>query len=320
MISRRSATSLALLALLLSGCGVAHRAEQREAAAERAFPPEGEFVEVSGGRRVHAVVRGHGPALVLIHGASGNTRDFTFSFVDRVSDRYRVIVFDRPGLGYTDRANPRSYADTPAEQAAMLHEAAVALGARHPIVLGHSYGGAVAMAWGLDFEPAALVIESGATEPWQGNFGEFWGLTVTQAGGATVVPLVAAFAPQSQVNRMIAMIFSPQPVPDGYAESVGAGLALRRDTFLDSARQLKTLRPQLRVMSPRYPAISVPVEIVHGARDPFVPPSIHAVPLSEQIAGANITLLEGIGHMPHHVAPDAVEAAIDRAARRARLR
>ena len=40
---------------------------------------------------------GAGPDLVLIHGSSGNTRDFTFGFVDTVKDRYRVIVFDRPG-------------------------------------------------------------------------------------------------------------------------------------------------------------------------------------------------------------------------------
>ena len=30
----------------------------------------------------------------------------------------------------------------------------------------------------------------------------------------------------------------------------------------------------------------------------------------------NLTILEGVGHMPHHIAPEAVEAAIDRAAER----
>jgi pimeloyl-ACP methyl ester carboxylesterase len=49
-------------------------------------------------------------------------------------------------------------------------------------------------------------------------------------------------------------------------------------------------------------------------------PQIHAAPLAGQIEGANLTLLEGVGHMPHHVAPGAVVAAIDRAARRAGLR
>jgi pimeloyl-ACP methyl ester carboxylesterase len=73
-------------------------------------------------------------------------------------------------------------------------------------------------------------------------------------------------------------------------------------------------------MSQHYPRIDVPVEIVHGQKDPFVLPRIHAAPLAGQIEGANLTVLEGVGHMPHHVAPVAVVAAIDRAARRAGLR
>jgi pimeloyl-ACP methyl ester carboxylesterase len=37
----------------------------------------------------------------------------------------------------------------------------------------------------------------------------------------------------------------------------------------------------------------------------------------ERIAGARLTLLEGVGHMPHHSDPDAAIAAIDRVAARA---
>lgn len=327
MISVKSGFSLALLALAVTGCGwVESRAERRELRAEQAFPPEGRFVELSGGRRVHAVVRGSGPDLVLIHGASGNTRDFTMSFVDRLTDRYRVIVFDRPGLGHTDRAGPeyggafRTAAESPAAQADMLHEAALALGATRPVVLGHSYGGAVALAWGLDHAPAALVILSGASEPWPGELGALYGLTATPFGGAAFVPLVSAFSTEGQIDWILEMIFAPQPVPEGYAEDVGAELAFRAETFRANARQLRTLKPHLAAMSERYPRIGIPVEIVHGKADRIVPPMVHAVPLSEQVAGANLTLVEGVGHMPHHVVPEVVVAAIDRAARRAGLR
>jgi pimeloyl-ACP methyl ester carboxylesterase len=70
---------------------------------------------------------------------------------------------------------------------------------------------------------------------------------------------------------------------------------------------------------PRYGEIGVPVEILHGDADDTVPLHVHSEPLSRQIPGATLTVLERIGHMPHHVAPDAVDAAIDRAARRAGL-
>ncbi|OYW51676.1 MAG: hypothetical protein B7Z31_13665, partial [Rhodobacterales bacterium 12-65-15] len=75
----------------------------REAAVEAAFPPTGQFVTVDG-LRLHYEMSGTGPDLVLIHGASGNLRDFTFALRDRLTDRYRVTVIDRPGLGYSDPA------------------------------------------------------------------------------------------------------------------------------------------------------------------------------------------------------------------------
>ena len=138
--------------ILLAACLAAlwgwtqHRARSHEARAEAAFPPEGQIITVQG-HPVHAVVMGEGPDLVLIHGASGNTRDLTFDLAPRLAQDYRVIVLDRPGLGYTPRINRTGATIT--QQAALLQEAAAQLGADKPIVLGHSYGGAVALAWAV---------------------------------------------------------------------------------------------------------------------------------------------------------------------------
>ena len=49
------------------------KARANEARAEAAYPPEGQIISVDG-VDVHAVVRGAGPDLVLIHGSSGSTR------------------------------------------------------------------------------------------------------------------------------------------------------------------------------------------------------------------------------------------------------
>jgi pimeloyl-ACP methyl ester carboxylesterase len=107
---------------------------------------EGDFLTIDG-HRVHYVVMGEGPDVVLVHGASGNTRDFTHALAGRLAERYRVIVMDRPGLGYTDRIDPQGA--SLAAQAGLLADAAAELGAERPIVFGHSYGGAVALAWAL---------------------------------------------------------------------------------------------------------------------------------------------------------------------------
>ncbi len=317
-----------LLLATLAGCAVVdRRADQREAQAEALFPPEGRMVEVDG-RAVHAVVTGSGPDLVLIHGASGSTRDFTMSFVEAVSDRYRVIVFDRPGMGFTDRADPalrnpfRAEAESPAQQAAMLQAAAAELGAARPIVLGHSYGGAVAMAWALNHPDAisGVVVLAGATQPWPGELGRLYRLMATPLGGAAIPPLITAFAPADRIEGVVDSIFAPDPAPGGYGAAVGAALSIRRESFRANARQVNGLRPHLVGMSKRYGGIDLPVEIVHGDADTIVPLDIHSVPLSRQVPGANLTVLPGVGHMPHHTAPQAVVAAIDRDAARARLR
>ncbi|WP_267138507.1 alpha/beta fold hydrolase [Anianabacter salinae] len=323
------AASLVIAALGLAGCGVLvdARADRREAEAARAYPPQGQLLDV-GGRTVHAVVTGSGPDLVLIHGASGNTRDFTFQFVDRVKDRYRVIVFDRPGLGYTDRVSPayegaaRRDAESPAEQAILLQAAAAQLGADTPLVLGHSYGGAVALAWALERpdDLSGLVIVSGASNPWDGGLGFTYNLTATRAGGVLAVPLITAFASESVIKGAVASIFEPQSPPEGYLEYVGAPLTLRRDSVRANGRQVNTLKPHVTEMATRYDQITVPTEIVHGTADEVVPLAVHSEPLSRQIPGAYLVALDGIGHMPHHVAPDEVVAAIDRAATRAGLR
>ncbi|WP_265501705.1 alpha/beta fold hydrolase [Paracoccus beibuensis] len=303
------------LAGMLAGCALVDaRAAAREAAFEAQFPPTGQLLEVNG-TTVHAHVEGSGPDLVLLHGASGNTRDFTFDLVDRLKDRYRVIAFDRPGLGWTD---PIANNANPIAQAELLRAAARQLDVHDPIVLGHSYGGAVALAWAMraPADTAALVIVSGATEPWPGELTGWYAFVGSPVGNRIAPPLLTALTPVAVGERIMAGIFAPQPVPPGYADHIGVGLAARRETYRANARQITQLRPYLRSMAPAYPRLTLPVEIVHGAEDGVVPASIHAVPLARDLPNARLTILPGVGHMAHHADPAAVVAAIDRAAAR----
>lgn len=317
---------LVLLILAAAALLTAWRASSRAAGAESAFPPEGAFVEVAG-RRVHYVQKGEGPDLVLIHGASGNGRDMTYRFVDRLTDRYRVTVFDRPGLGYTDRVSPAlanpfaRRGETPQEQADLLRAAARALGIERPIVLGHSYGGSVAMAWALgDPEGTAAVVDvSGATMPWRGPLNWTYRITEGRLAGAVVPWLVAAWAPQAIVDRAIAGTFRPDDVPDAYAEQLGAALTIRAASFRANARQVNSLLPAVTAMAARYPSLTMPLEIVHGDLDTIVGLEVHSRPLAGLVPGAHLTVLPGVGHMPHHTHPEAVVAAIDRARTRAGL-
>jgi len=321
MTFRKLAASLFIAAALIGGSAVLvdRRVSARTLAAEAAYPPTGQILQVRG-RAVHADISGAGPDVVLIHGASGNTRDLTFDLAQRLAARYRVIAFDRPGLGWSDDVGDPGI--SPLGQAEILRDAARQLGVTRPVVVGHSYGGAVAMAWALQEPdgPAALVLLGGATMPWPGGLGGWYSLTSSRLGRATVVPLVSAFAPMSRTEDAIASIFAPDPVPPGYAAYVGAGLTLRPGSLGTNARQVNGLRPFIVEMSQAYAQLDLPVEILHGTADTIVPADVHAIPLSAALPDAALTLLPGIGHMPHHADPAAVVAAIDRAAARARLR
>ncbi|MCU0827515.1 MAG: alpha/beta hydrolase [Tabrizicola sp.] len=292
--------------------GVTHwRASAREAAAEAAFPPTGQFVTVDG-KRLHYEMQGTGPDLVMIHGASGSLRDLTFALRDRLTDRYRVIVVDRPGLGHSDPLDETSLL----AQARHIKAGLAQLGVEHPVVLGQSYGGAVALAWALDGGPRALVLVGSPSLPWPGKLDPWYRLTDTWVGRQLAIPLAAAYVPQSYVSSVTAGVFAPDPVPPGYEAHLGAALTLRRETLAANTSQINALRAELVTMEPRYPTLTLPVELIHGTADTIVPLDIHSGPLSQLLPKATITVIPGAGHMPHHSHQGLVLSAIDRAALR----
>ncbi len=316
--------AIATLALsLLTACS----ARERTKRAEQDFPPTGQILDV-GGVQIHAQVEGSGPDLVLIHGASGSTRDMAFTLLPLLKDRYRVILFDRPGLGYSGRVDPKyaaaftSKAESPQEQAAVLVQAAEMLGAKRPLVLGHSYGGAVALAWAT-YHPdhiAGLIDVSGVALPWPGDLGALYQINGTALGGGLIVPMISALTPESYVKRAINNLFDPEDAPEGYANAIGAPLTLRTDTFRANARQVNTLRPHIVAMAQDYDRlVGFPIEIVHGTADDTVPIDVHSRPLAKRLPHIRLTEIEGGSHMIHHTHPDTVIEAIDRTARTARL-
>lgn len=327
MPMRRTMTTLLILAALATAAGIYtdRRADLRAAEAEARFPAEGNIVTVDG-RDVHVHVFGSGPDLVLIHGAGGSTRDMTSSIGRQLSDRFRVFAVDRPGLGWSDRSDPAYRGpfstgfETPQEQARILSAAVSRLGAVNPLVAGHSYGGAVAMAWGLEHPASGIVIISGATMPWPGKVDPFYRVFSSTFGGAVLVPIASAFATKSYVDATLNGVFAPQSPPENYAARVGVPLAMRRKTVRANARQVNGLRPEIVQMSRRYGEITLPVEILHGSADQTVYTEVHAEPLHAALPNSTLTILDGIGHMPHHVASNQVIDAIDRAAMRAGLR
>ncbi|WP_041382301.1 alpha/beta fold hydrolase [Spiribacter curvatus] len=280
--------------------------------------PEGQFVTLPQGQ-VHAIVKGEGQDLVMIHGANSNARDFSFDLIDRMADDFRVIAFDRPGFGYSDSlGEPLS----PMKQAELLRRAAQQLEVDQPIVLGHSYGGAVALAWALRAgdDVAGLTLLAPASHPWPGELGFWYQLSASALGQHVVLPMISHVVPRGLVEGSLERVFQPNEVPDGYLDHLGFGLTLRTSQMQINALQIDQLEGYLEAMVPEYPNLSIPIEVVHGRADRTVGLQYHAERLEAEVDSVNLTRVEGMGHMPHHADPERVADAIRRTAERAGVR
>ena len=235
---------------------------------ERLAPPQGAFLEVEGAR-LHVLDRGQGPPVVLIHGLGGQIGHFAHSLVGRLADDFRVVAFDRPGSGYSSPVPAGSR-----EQAAILAGAIRVLKLGKPLIVGHSLGGAVALALALD-EPdcvGALALIAPATHPIEKAPALFRSLAIrsplmrrlfawTLAGPAALV------ARNSVLPRGCSR---PEPAPADFGAAGGGLLALRPEQHLrhlDRTRRRSRRRPRHRSDAAALRLADLPVGILYGRQD-----------------------------------------------------
>jgi len=119
-------------------------------ALERAYSAGGELIEVEGGT-IHVVDIGPkdtaGPPLVLLHGASSNLLTMRLPLGDRLAQRHRVILLDRPGHGWSRADREKA---TLAGHGRMIELALQRMGIPPVILVAHSLAGALAVRMTLD--------------------------------------------------------------------------------------------------------------------------------------------------------------------------
>jgi pimeloyl-ACP methyl ester carboxylesterase len=280
-----------------------------------ALPPLGRFVEV-GGARIHYLERGTGPTLLLIHGLGASMRVFTHSLLARLAGEFRVVLMERPGSGESTRA-PRACARV-RSQAATVSAFIDALGLERPLLVGHSLGGAVALAVALEHPEqvgglalvAPLANVQGTVPP------VFRRLIITSRALRKLTAWTVA-TPASILRgpQVLDTLFGPDAVPPDYGTAGGGLLGLRPKSFCAASEDLVALEGELPALVGRYKELRVPVGIIYGTGDRVLDHRLHGVEVATMIEGAELELIEG-GHMLPLTAPDVVAGFVRKVAER----
>jgi len=309
---------IAIIVVLLAALAAWTRLKAREI--EALYPPTGEMIDV-GGYKLHAVhvPRPAGadlPPLVFIHGASGNLLDQAVPFRPRFEGRAEMLFIDRPGHGWSERGGTAN--DTPDGQADAIAAAMKAKGISRAIIIGHSFGGAIAASFALAHPQmtAGLVFLAPATHSWPGGIAWYYGLTQTPLIGPLFANTLALPAGLSRLESGSACVFAPNPTPDDYISTTAPALVLRPGAFRNNAIDVANLKPYVTRIAPRYPEIKSPAVIITGDSDSVVLAHIHSEGLARDIEGSELVWIRNLGHKPDHVTTDLAVRAIEKVAGR----
>lgn len=299
---------------------------------EQKHPPLGQFIEVdtaklhylhrpakkSGGKSANKSERNS--PIVLIHGASGTANDMALAFFDSLPDDLDVYAFDRPGMGWSENKVPVEQMQSPSQQAAAIHQAVEKLGLHKsvkPLIVGHSWGGSLAIAYAQSFpdDVSGMVGLAGVYFPWKGKDSWQNKLAVTPVVNHIFLHLALVKLGNVQIPAGINYNFIPEaPVAD-YREKIAVDLILRPTPFINNAHYNVNLRKNLAQMEKTYDALTMPILLAAGDMDHTVSTKHQSLRLSKLLRAAHFIHIENAGHGMPHTQNDILVEAITTLAR-----
>jgi pimeloyl-ACP methyl ester carboxylesterase len=285
---------IVIAGLVVFSLYIAHRVEN-------ALPPQGRFIDI-GEDRIHYVEYGKGPPIVLVHGLNGQLRNFAYLHMDELAQTHRVILIDRPGSGHSTRgAGSSASISAQARTVALFIDA---MGLNKPVLVGHSLGGAIALAVGLNhpdsvsrlalIAPLTHLVDPGRA---------FGGLMIRSSLVRRIVSVTVATPFAIKGSRAILdIVFGPDPVPGDFATRGGGLLGLRPRSFYAASSDMMAVPDELPAMENRYAGLRMPVDVLYGREDKILDWRSHGEALKRKLERTNLRLVDG-GHMLPVTAP-----------------
>ncbi|MCL5076499.1 MAG: alpha/beta hydrolase [Actinobacteria bacterium] len=214
--------------------------------------------------------------VILIHGQPGTAKDFD-DIIARMPRNVRIEAYDRPGWGESPLR-----ATTLANNARLLMSFAHSKNFSKLILVGYSYGAAVAVRSAIDFpnQIAAMVL-------------------IAPVGGVSSISLMDHFlAKAGSVIRKISL-YSHWP----------ANVQMRTRPLVSFQIEQELLHHDLTQMSNQIETVEIPTIMVVGADD-FFNPLGGTLALHEMLRNSRMRLIPGAGHMVLIQSPETVVAEI----------
>ena len=266
--------------------------------------PELQTADVGGRKISYAGAGEDGDVILLVHGYGGDRNSWLF-LQEPLAARYRVYALDLPGHGTSAKdvgagpAGPEGPAGTLSVLAGAVTGVLDALGAERAHLVGHSMGGAAALAVAARdpgrIASLTLIAPSGFGS--EINAGYLRGFADAQTRRELKPVVGQLFADELLVTRQLVEDLLAYKRLDGVDEALHALV----DTLLDGDVQRADSAALMAAIGD-----TVPVTVVWGRADRIIPAA-----QAESVAGAIRHLVDGAGHMPHMERPAEVQAAIE---------
>ena len=256
------------------------------------------------GHRIVFREAGRGPVVLLVHGVAGSSQTWN-AVIPKLAKNFHVIAPDMLGHGQSDK--PRGDYSLGA-QASGLRDLLELLGHRRVNVVGHSLGGGIVMQFTYQFPERCqrmVLVSSG------GLGREVTPLlrAATLPGAEWVLPLIAHQRLVGAARPVVAFLSRTPARPGRALQEFARSYATLADaqaraSFLHTLRSVVDAEGQRVDASDRlYLAATLPVLLVWGARDRFIPVA-HGRDAQALIPGSRLEVFERAGHFPHLDEPD----------------
>lgn len=250
---------------------------------------------------------GTGPALIYVHGAYGSANDFLLSpAYQEVKKNFRIITYDRAGFGESKRSRWQRF--TAKDHGRTLHELIKSLSLDKPIIVAHSWGGAVALSHAVEYpeEASGYLLIAPAAYDWGGRSGAWYDPIISMPLiGDLIVRTIGPMVVKSLSEKALKFNFGSFPIPENYAKC-STEEASRPRAMIAQAQDAPTLIETLRENCLKYRDIKVPITVIHGDADNTVSLPIHSKKLEQTIPDLKLVIINGAAHQPSFTHPQIV--------------